>query len=133
MTIQEYRELHGSSYMHNLTSYLIAPVYNKPVINNFSEFDQETKKIYLQIYAVLSAYNPEGFELYATGSRINGSWRTKEESEALSQKYNIPISYSDYDFSVVAKNFPPFEEFINNVEGQVDIKGWEDRKVLVQP
>lgn len=135
MTLTEYKLLHGNTYMEKITGHLsnILFVSNKPVINSFSEFDSQTKNIYLQIYSVLSAHNTEPFQAYATGSRVNGTWKTNQEVDEFAATHGGIAKYSDYDFVTTAKIIPPYEEFLKNVDGPADLAGWEDRKILIEP
>lgn len=86
---------------------------NKNEISKFEDFDQTTKSIYLSIAKEIKTLNPNQQDLYviATGSRVNGRWKTEEESESIAKKYNInKIKYSDYDFVTNAKNIPDLKE-----------------------
>lgn len=35
--------------------------------------------------------------IYATGSVLRGYWRSKDEEDAISKKFNVPAKYSDFD------------------------------------
>ena len=135
MTLTELKLHYGNTYTNKLTGHLsnILFVSNKPVINSFSEFDPQTKNIYLQIYSVLSAHNTEPFQVYATGSRVNGTWKTNQEVDEFAAAHGGIAKYSDYDFVTTAKIIPSYGEFLKNVDGPVDLAGGEDRKILVEP
>lgn len=109
------------------------PYPEKPVINNYNEFDQETKNIYLKIYNLLKEKNPDqDFNVWASGSRVRGHWRTKEEANTLSIQYNTKVKYSDYDFCTDAKNIPP-NNIISEIIGEkIDRAGCDYHKVLIE-
>jgi hypothetical protein len=135
MTFADLKLQYGNTYMERITGHFsnILFVNNKPIINSFSEFDTQTKNIYLQIYSVLSAYNTEPFQLYATGSRINGTWKTNQEVDDFAANHGGIAKYSDYDFVTTAKIIPPYSEFFSKVDGPTDMIGGSDRKILVEP
>lgn len=108
-------------------------LYPKPIINTFADFDDETKQIYINIYNAIKAKNHNTtIQVWATGSRIKGTWRTIEESDQIAQQYNKKVKYSDYDCNTDAPNRPTQEELIAAVGVKVDYAGGEDRKVLVE-
>jgi predicted nucleotidyltransferase len=106
---------------------------NKPIINVLSDFDDETKQIYLGIYSLIKSKNSDKeFNVWATGSRVKGDWRTKEESDYNKEKYGF-AKYSDYDYYTDAKVKPTQEEFFNILKVKVDLAGYGSRKVLINP
>jgi len=135
MTFADLKLQYGDTYMDRVTGHLvnILIVNNKPVINSFSEFDDQTKNIYLQIYSVLSAHNTEPFQVYATGSRINGTWKTNQEVDEFAANHGGIAKYSDYDFVTTAKIIPSYSEFLKGVDGPVDIAGGDGRRILIEP
>jgi hypothetical protein len=79
----------------------------KKIIANFEDFDEETKCIYLQISSLIKDSNKEqDVKIWAFGSRINGTWRTREESEEIAEKYKVELKYSDFDIATDAEFIP---------------------------
>jgi hypothetical protein len=84
----------------------------KPIIESFDSFDENTKNIYLSIAKEIKDLNPnqEDLKVLATGSRVKGKWRSEEESNVIKEKYNLSkIKYSDYDIMTNAINNPDFK------------------------
>ena len=132
-TPSELKKLFGNDWSKKLGLLFPPKIINKPIINNFIEFDEYTKSIYIAIYNCVKEKNPnKDIKVWATGSRIKGYWRTKEEAEQLALDYNKPIKYSDYDYRTDAANKPTEAEFLNKIGVKVDLSGGEDRKVLVE-
>lgn len=127
------KKIFGENWRYKLG--LINVIYpQKPKISNFFEFDEETQSVYIKIYNILKEKNPDqNFDVWATGSRVKGYWRTKEEAEQIALKYNKKIKYSDYDFCTNAKNIPDINVLSSIIGEKVDISGCESHKVLVLP
>jgi hypothetical protein len=92
---------------------------NKTEISKFEDFDQNTRSIYLSIAQEIKKINLDQDDLYviASGSRVNGKWKTEQESESIAKKYNLnKIKYSDYDFITNAKNIPNLIELAKKLE-----------------
>ena len=109
-------------------------VATKPRIRSFAEFDPETKEIYLKIYEEVKKMNP-GYprvRVWATGSRITGTWRTKEESDALAEARNVKPKYSDYDYFTDMPRFPNKQRLFMLTGVDCDLVG-SPIKVLVVP
>ena len=73
----------------------------KPIIKTYQDFDENTRVVYSTIAQRIRELNPDQPDLYviASGSRVNGKWRSDEETEQICEKFNIKkIKYSDYDF-----------------------------------
>ena len=73
----------------------------KPIIKTYQDFDENTRVVYSTIAQRIRELNPDQPDLYviASGSRVNGKWRSDEETEEICEKFNIKkIKYSDYDF-----------------------------------
>lgn len=88
-------------------------ITKKKKIDSFEDFDLETQNIYLNIAQEIKINNINQNDLFvgATGSRIKGNWKTKEESEQIAKNLNSNnIKYSDYDFTTNAKNIPDLEK-----------------------
>lgn len=102
-------------------------IQNKPIINKFDEFDPETKQIYITIKNLIIEKNPGKIvNVWASGSRVKGTWRTKEESESRKS-----IKYSDYDYCTDAPIKPTKAEFEKVLSVPVDNAGCEANKVLI--
>ena len=70
----------------------------KKRVSRFEDFDEETKSIYLQISSLIRESNKgQAVRIWAFGSRINGNWRTREESEEIAEKYKVKLKYSFFE------------------------------------
>ena len=81
----------------------------KPIIKTYQDFDENTRVVYSTIAQRIRELNPDQADLYviASGSRVNGKWRSDDETEEICKKYNIKKpKYSDYDFITDAINIP---------------------------
>ena len=81
----------------------------KPIIKTYQDFDENTRVVYSTIAQRIRELNPDQPDLYviASGSRVNGKWRSDEETEQICEKFNIKkIKYSDYDFISNCKFIP---------------------------
>jgi len=105
----------------------------KPKANSFKELEEETKQIYLQIRAHLQALNPDQeVQVWATGSRIKGTWKTIEEAEQYAALYDLKPKYSDYDFKTNAKVVEGLQELSEKLGVLLQIAGGQDIKMLVE-
>lgn len=103
------RNYHAQRYLKTL---------NKPIIKNFQDFDNHAKHIYSSIAKAIKELNKDQENLYviASGSRVNGKWRSDDETEEICKKYNIKKpKYSDYDFITNAKYMPNLIELAQNL------------------
>lgn len=98
-TAQELRAIHGDNWRKLLGLSFRPVLRNKPVIKSFADFPPDTQQIYLKIASAIKLATNKPFRLWATGSRIKGTWRTKEEEEKIAADNNIKIKYSDYDYT----------------------------------
>lgn len=116
-TLLELQEKYGADWDKHV--YLGDPVIpiTKPVPGTFNDFDPATKNVYTQIYNIIKQVNFENFELWATGSRINGRWMTDQEAESFYSARNCDVIYSDFDFLTTAKNIPDQSTFNNSISG----------------
>jgi len=130
-TPKELEQMYGSNW-RSIFKLDSVPLPQKPIINNFSEFDEDTKNVYLQIYNLILEQNyGQTFKVYATGSRVKGYWRTEEEAQQLSEQYDRYVKTSDYDFWTTARKVPTKQEFL-----QLGIKAdfnHGDKQVLIEP
>jgi hypothetical protein len=89
----------------------------KPKIEKFEDFDENVKNIYLELKKHLIKLNPkQEISIWATGSRVKGTWKTKEESEKIAKDFNKNPKYSDYDFitdAKIVKNISKLEKNLN--------------------
>ena len=132
-TVAELKSLLGDNWREQLGLIQVPIICNKPIINTFADFDDDTKQIYINIYNAIKAKNPnKDIQVWATGSRIKGTWRTSEEAEQLAQQYNKKVKYSDYDCFTDAPNKPSEQELTLQIGVKVDYAGGEDRKVLIE-
>lgn len=132
-TAKELKELFGDNWREKIGIRQIPKfLVPKPRINFFNEFDQDTKEIYVKIYNLIKQKNQnKNFNVWATGSRVKGEWKTKEESDEMALKYNIKPKYSDYDYISDAKILPTKQEFLEKIGVAVDFSGGEGHKVLI--
>lgn len=128
--VNDLKRIFGNEWVNkiNLKTY---PILTKKKINTFNDFDFKTKQIYVIIYDTLKSINIDSFNFWATGSRVNGNWRTNDETEYYSKKLNLKIKYSDYDFYSDAKMIPNKEYFITKYNIDVDFIGVNGHKVLI--
>ena len=132
-TPKELSDLMGDDWMVKIRAPRPPKTKDKPIINVLSDFDDETKQIYLGIYSLVESKNPnKNFSLWATGSRVKGDWRTKEESDEIKEKFGF-AKYSDYDYYTDANIKPTTDEFFNILNVKVDLSGFEGHKVLINP
>ena len=116
-TIADLEDLYGPEWRKSVFSgYPNVPI-TKPVIFNFTDFNESTKNIYRQILNIIASNNVGDYQVWATGSRIDGRWMTEQEAEVFYTEYKSPVNYSDYDFITTAKNIPTTETFNNTVSG----------------
>ena len=133
-TAKELQELLGIDWRERLGIQSIpSNIYHKPIINDFSEFDEETKNIYIKIYNILKEKNPnQDINVWATGSRVKGTWRTISETDEMKVIYGEKrIKYSDYDIVTDAKNLPTADFFFKQLNVKVDYSGG-DYKILIK-
>jgi hypothetical protein len=116
--LKELRELppeytEAKELIANFNSRYALKTIRKPIIDSFEDFDDNTKFIYKTIAIKIKEANPDQENLYviASGSRVNGKWRSDEETENIAKEYNIKKpKYSDYDFITNAKNIPNLQK-----------------------
>jgi len=131
-TIRELKELFGPNWREALGIPYQPVIQNKPIINFFEEFDDETKEIYLTIYNLIKSKNiNRNINVWATGSRVKGTWKTKEEAEEYAVTYKCRVKYSDYDYHTDALVRPTKQEFEEILNVSVDQAGGEGHKVLI--
>jgi hypothetical protein len=130
-TPKELKELLGENWYKEI--FVTYPdSFRKPIINNFEEFDEKTKEIYIGIYNIIKEQNPnKEINVWASGSRVKGKWRTKEEEDEISKKYNKRPKYSDYDYITDAPIIPSPQYFFEKLGVKVDFAGGEGHKVLI--
>jgi predicted nucleotidyltransferase len=132
-TTKELNELLGDNWLSKISVPKPPKPQNKPIINFLSDFDDQTKQIYLGIYLLIKDKNQnKNFKVWATGSRVKGTWRTKEESDYNEIKY-VVTKHRDYDFYRDATVKPTQEEFFKVLNVKVDLAGFEGHKVLIEP
>lgn len=102
------QSIFGSRWLYAVGLEPIPKITNKIKISVFNEFDDDTKQKYILIAKTIKNANPKQLiDVWAIGSRINGSWKTDKEAEYLAKKHNkIKPKYSDYDFTTTAKTIP---------------------------
>jgi hypothetical protein len=126
-TVAELKALLGDDWSNKAGIVVIPRVQNKPVINSFDEFDPDTKHIYTTIKnLILNKNSRKAVNVWASGSRVKGTWRTKEEAEL-----NKVVKYSDYDYCTDAPIIPSKKEFAEVLTVPVDFAGCEGHKVLL--
>lgn len=133
-TAKELQDLLGIDWREKLGIQSIpSNIYPKPIINDFSEFDEETKEIYSNIYNILKNKNPnQDIRVWATGSRVKGTWRTIAETDEMKALYGENrVKYSDYDIVTDAKTLITQDEFLKLLKVKVDYAGG-DYKILIQ-
>ena len=107
-TTAELYDMFGVDWQFKLGLKSIPKIFNKPIITNFEDFDEDTKIKYIEVAKCIKKENlNENIQVWATGSRIHGCWKTDEEAEQLAKEYNhTKPKYSDYDFITDAKVTP---------------------------
>lgn len=82
----------------------------RPPITDRSEFTEHDVAVFAAIADEIRKANPTHLSLkaWAIGSRVSGTWRTKEESEALAAE-GYRLKYSDYDVATNARVLPSRE------------------------
>jgi hypothetical protein len=125
-TLKELKEILTEEEYKSLFSKKFSKISPKPKITKFEDFDDETKNIYLEIKKHLKKSNrSQKFSVWAAGSRINGNWKTKEESE----QNNLKIS--DYDFITDAKNVKNLDTLQEKLNVKIDRLIAADNKILI--
>jgi hypothetical protein len=106
--IAELYNIFGVDWRYKLGLCEVPKVFNKPIITEFNNFNNDTKLKYIKIAkCIKQANHKENIKVWATGSRIHGCWKTDEEAELSAKKYNhLKPKYSDYDFITDAKVIP---------------------------
>lgn len=98
-TAQELQAIYGDNWRKLLGLSRRPVLRNKPAIKSFADFPSDTQQIYLKIASAIKVATNRPFQLWATGSRIGGTWRTAEEEEKIAAENNIKVKYSDYDYT----------------------------------
>lgn len=119
-SVAEIKALLGDDYFIKQQKYRVIP--KKPVISDFSELSEYDKNVYRTIRdeIVRCNRNRQHVKVYATGSRVTGTWKTKEEAEALAADTKQPVKYSDYDYWTDAPVKPNALRFQDITGEQVD-------------
>lgn len=114
-TEKELFDIYGSSWRKKLNLSTIPIIKNKKEVFNFQDFEEKSKEVYVKIKTFIENHNPnQKINLWATGSRVLGYWRTREEAEQLAKDYNVKkIKYSDYDFLTDAIFLPANKDIEN--------------------
>ena len=132
-TVSDLKKLFGSNWRDHLDIPRQPVIQNKPIINFFNEFNDETKNIYLKIKNIIKEKNKNiDINVWATGSRVKGTWKTKQEAEDYAITYNCRVKYSDYDYYTNATILPSNKEFKELLNVSIDFAGGEGHKVLVE-
>ena len=107
-TEKELFDIYGPFWMKKLNLSKIPVIKNKKEVFNFQDFEEESKEVYIKIKTYIEQYNQnQNINLWAIGSRVIGSWKTRAEAEQLAKDYNTKkIKYSDYDFLTDAEFLP---------------------------
>jgi hypothetical protein len=105
-TLEEIVKINPSGFMRYMP-YPLNIVESKLPITHISEFSEQDMSVFLAIVKEICNINPDQTDLkvWAAGSRVNGKWRTRVESEALYSK-GYMLKYSDYDVLTNAKKLP---------------------------
>lgn len=119
-TAAQLKEIFGDDYFEKRIKVRVFP--EKPRIINFDDFDDHTKQVYLKIRDEVircnrSYQNPK---VYATGSRISGTWRTPEEAEKIAEELGTKPKYSDYDYWTDAPVKPPIQRLCDITGVKID-------------
>lgn len=97
-TAQELKKIYGDDWRNILRLSPRPILRSKPVIKSFADFPADTQQIYIKIAKAVKLATDTPFQLWAIGSRVKGTWRTKEEEEKMAAENNIKVKYSDYDY-----------------------------------
>lgn len=139
-SVNDLAGMYGDLWAQHLGLCPVPKEKNKPEIFVFDDFDHSTQQVYKKILCFLLNKNAnKDFNVWAVGSRISGTWKTREEAEYLCNKYNIKnIKYSDYDFLTDAEFLPSnaeIKKYINEEYVAVDGLKYSEipniRKVLI--
>lgn len=123
-TVKDLIKIYGPFWKKKLGLSSAPILKNKPEILNFEDFDIKIQNIYKRIYCFIINKNlNKNISLWAFGSRILGTWRTKEEAERLAKEYNVKIKYSDYDFATNAEILPSNKEIQDFLGENITIDG----------
>lgn len=133
-TAEELRLIFGENWLDVLNLRIKNNVSQKSMIASFNDFDQNTKQTYISIHNYIQSLNPEYIiSVWATGSRIKGTWKTNKEAEDFAIINNRAVKYSDYDFITNAPKVPTKEELFLATGINADNSGGEDFRVLIEP
>jgi len=113
----EYEE--AKEFIRNAHANWYSKTITKPIIKNYQDFGENTRLIYSTIAKKIKELNPDQIDLYviASGSRVNGKWRSDEEAEEICKKYNLKKpKYSDYDFISNGKYMPNLIELAKELK-----------------
>lgn len=124
-TVKELYDIYGINWKNKLGLSKVPIIKNKLEIFCFKDFDILTQQIYKRIYSFINQYNLNtSIRVSACGSRILGTWKTKEEAEKLYKQYNMhKIKYSDYDFVTDAKVLPTNKEIEQFLGENIKVDG----------
>jgi hypothetical protein len=120
MTISEIKQKYGDDFFDKVWKPSVPPVSQKPIINNFEEFDDEAKTIYRKIDSIIKAYNPANqlLRVYASGDRVKGTWRNDQEREDYTKAFLLPETIKpNYGVFTDAEFLPPKEIFNQALSG----------------
>lgn len=129
-TARQAKQLLGAEYFKKF--YRPFEYALKPKIAHFHEMSEHDQGIYRQIKLHIQCCNPgKDIKVWATGSRVKGTWKTKEESDRHAEKYGIQPKYSDYDFVTDAPTIGNLQQLCEQLGVKVDNIGG-DTRVLVE-
>jgi hypothetical protein len=145
-SIKDLQGLFGEKFIEQIPGRIIIPwkelneylesqsIIKKPILH-FDEFDEETKKIYKSIKKIVLSlnHNQKSIKVWATGSRIYGTWRTNEEEDIIAHINNKKPKYSDYDYCTDARTVPSIKIFMEQIGVKVDHSDCDSSKKILIP
>jgi len=108
-TFEEIKRINPAGLRRYLSSPQRSAAAHPPVTSE-REFPEHDAAVFAAIVGEIEKANPTQVSLkaWAIGSRVNGRWRTREESESLAAE-GYRLKYSDYDVATNARVLPQRE------------------------
>jgi len=134
MTVEEIKQKYGADFFQKIWQPTVISISEKPIINNFEEFDETTKNIYIKISQTIKSFNPNDtiVRVYATGSRVLGTWKNDEELLAHATANLLPeVPKPAYDFYTEASYIPSQEILSQFINGSTAVFNSAGHKILI--
>ena len=108
-----------AAHVANLRDWQQLQVVTRPVATAFDELEQRSQAIYRAIAAALP-----GCTVYATGSRVRGTWRSgapDDPKTAIARRVGKPIE-SDVDVIVIGADNTTFRQAVASVVASFGVR-----------